>query len=30
MTGAIDAARTAVSRLCVDVRAALYPEEMRP
>jgi acetyl esterase len=30
MTGAIDAARIAVSRLCEDIRAALYPEEMRP
>jgi acetyl esterase len=30
MTGAIDAARLAVSRLAEDLRAALYPEEMRP
>jgi acetyl esterase len=30
MTGVIDAARLAVSRLAEDIRAALYPEEMRP
>jgi acetyl esterase len=30
MTGAVDAARIAVSRLAEDIRAALYPEEMRP